>query len=87
MLPLVVVGGGISGLSTAYYLSKLSKLTNKTIGKIIVLESSNRFGGWVDTVPNERNGVLHEHGPRSLRRAGSVGVNTLKMVGKFAILK
>lgn len=80
MLPLVVVGGGVSGLSTAYYLSKLSKLANRQIGKIVVLESSNRFGGWVDTVQNDRNGVLHELGPRSLRRAGKSGENTLQLV-------
>lgn len=83
MLPLVIVGGGVSGLSTAYYLSKLSKFANKSIGKIIVLESSNRFGGWVNTVPNEKNGVLHEYGPRSLRKAGAAGENTLQLVMTF----
>ena len=83
MLPLVVVGGGISGLSTAYYLSKLSSLASKSIGKIIVLESSNRFGGWVDTAQNDRNGVLHELGPRSLRRVGKSAENTLNLVNLF----
>ena len=79
-LPLVVCGGGISGLSTAYYLSKLSKLNNKSIGKIILIESSNRFGGWINTIKNEKNGVLHEIGPRSLRKGGGSGENTLELV-------
>ena len=80
MQPVLIVGGGISGLSAAYYLSRLSKLQNKSIGKIILIESSNRFGGWVDTFRNA-NGVLHELGPRSLRKAGESGENTLQLVG------
>lgn len=81
MQPVLIVGGGISGLSAAYYLSRLSRLQNKSIGKIILIESTNRFGGWVDTFRN-KNGVLHELGPRSLRKTGqSKGETTLQLVG------
>ena len=41
-----VLGGGISGLSAAYYLSKLAP---QPIHKIVVLEGSNRLGGWINT--------------------------------------
>lgn len=84
MNSIVIVGGGISGLSTAYYLSKLSKL-NRSIGKVILIESSNRFGGWVQTLKNENNGALHEYGPRSLRKAGLAGENTLQLMNELGL--
>ncbi|KAJ1965458.1 oxygen-dependent protoporphyrinogen oxidase [Dispira parvispora] len=54
----VVVGGGLSGLSTAYYLTKrllpplqeLARYGERSTGvKITLLEGSDRWGGWVDT--------------------------------------
>ncbi|KAJ1650103.1 oxygen-dependent protoporphyrinogen oxidase [Dispira simplex] len=54
----VVVGGGLSGLSTAYYLTKrllpplrdLARYGERSTGvKITILEGSDRWGGWVDT--------------------------------------
>lgn len=82
MQPIVIIGGGISGLSATYYLSKLAKL-NKSIGKIILVESSNRFGGWVNTTTNSTNGALHEYGPRSLRKSPVSGDNTLELIGEL----
>lgn len=59
---IAVLGGGISGLSTAYFLKKSENTTVK------VFEASHRPGGWIETVDHE--GFLFEQGPRSLRVQG-----------------
>lgn len=76
--PVVVAGGGIAGLASAYYLTKLpqSVLRNR---KIIFLESSNETGGWLKT-RRFPDGTIHELGPRSIRFAGVQGLTTLNLV-------
>ena len=49
---ITIVGGGISGLSTAYYLEKAG-YTNITL-----LEASNRLGGVLHTMHDDRNNLL-----------------------------
>ncbi|KAI1316404.1 hypothetical protein EDD11_010047 [Mortierella claussenii] len=78
---IAVLGGGISGLSTAWYLAR----TAPTNVAITLLESSKRTGGWLhsDRVrdPQHPGGsILLERGPRSLRPQGVSGLNTLEMV-------
>lgn len=83
-----ILGGGISGLSAAYYLSKASPKT-----KILLIEGSKRVGGWIrsqrvppgyhsspPTLPSDLNNVLFEAGPRSLRPVGPGGAAILSMV-------
>ena len=59
---IVVIGGGITGLSAANRLVELSKETNIDI-EIILLEQSGRIGGVISTL--EKNGFLIEEGPDS----------------------
>ncbi|KAG1686934.1 Protoporphyrinogen oxidase [Nymphon striatum] len=75
----IVLGGGISGLATAYYLRKLA---GQTVSKVILIEKSKRFGGWVNSYYDNNNGVVHELGPRSIRfrATGTVGCNTLQLI-------
>ncbi|RFU74378.1 protoporphyrinogen oxidase [Trichoderma arundinaceum] len=62
-----VLGGGLTGLTTAYYLAKWLPSTTK----ITLLEASDRLGGWIrtDRVPvkvGSVEGVVNfERGPRS----------------------
>jgi oxygen-dependent protoporphyrinogen oxidase len=62
-----VLGGGLTGLTTAYYLAKWLPSTTK----ITLLEGSDRLGGWIrtDRVPVKVGGVEgvvnFERGPRS----------------------
>ncbi|XP_074538692.1 protoporphyrinogen oxidase [Halichoeres trimaculatus] len=74
MRTVAVLGGGIGGLAASYYLSKSPQIT-----KVILLESSGRFGGWLWST-RRSDGAVFEHGPRGVRPAGAVGRNTLNMV-------
>lgn len=74
----VVLGGGIGGLSAAYYLSKHTKVGVKLI------ESSGRVGGWIRSLKNE-NGIIFEQGPRTIRKFGLSGDNTLRLVSDLGL--
>lgn len=75
---IVVLGGGISGLSCAYYLQKFCSHLSP-IPKITVIESASHLGGWLRTITHE-DGVSYELGPRSLRSQTSSGLNALELV-------
>ncbi|XP_037533278.1 protoporphyrinogen oxidase, partial [Nematolebias whitei] len=74
MKTIAVLGGGIGGLAATYYLCKSPQVT-----KVIVLESTSRFGGWLWS-SRRSDGAVFEHGPRGIRPVGPVGHNTLNMV-------
>jgi len=76
MATVAVIGGGVSGLSAAYYLSR-AQLPN--LSNIVVLEAGNRLGGWVHSKRCE-DGAVFEFGPRTLRPYGKSGLNTLQLV-------
>jgi oxygen-dependent protoporphyrinogen oxidase len=63
---IAVLGGGIAGLSSAYFASK--EFPNS---KITVYESGNEKGGWIKSKRVQVPGgdVLFEAGPRTLRNA------------------
>ncbi|OCF34274.1 protoporphyrinogen oxidase [Kwoniella heveanensis BCC8398] len=76
---IAVLGGGLSGLTTAYHLTRLLPTS-----KITLLDSASRVGGWIDSSIREigfrdaegviREGtVTTESGPRSIRPKGSKG--------------
>lgn len=72
-----VLGGGITGLATAHYLSKEFK-----DAKITLYESKNTLGGWMKSkVMDVGNGkVIFESGPRSLRPQPPNGTLSLRLV-------
>ncbi|KAF2455304.1 hypothetical protein BDY21DRAFT_396643 [Lineolata rhizophorae] len=66
-----VLGGGITGLTTAYYLTR-----SYPHAKVTVYEASGRLGGWVRSrrleIPESDGAqVLFEEGPRTLRPRGN----------------
>jgi protoporphyrinogen/coproporphyrinogen III oxidase len=72
-----VIGGGISGLSTAFHLSRRFPRSF-----ISLFEKDNKFGGWIRS---ERvNGVLLESGPRTLRPSSTKPI--LELVSLFLLL-
>ncbi|ETI19578.1 protoporphyrinogen oxidase [Cladophialophora carrionii CBS 160.54] len=75
---IAVLGGGLTGLATAYHLSReIPK------AKITIYEKNARLGGWIDseTVKVDNGEALFEWGPRTIRCApGIVSSSMLEMV-------
>ncbi|WP_406945809.1 protoporphyrinogen oxidase [Halobacillus sp. SY10] len=68
---IVVVGGGITGLTSAYYLQKEAREKDYPLN-VELLESSDHLGGKIDTV--QKDGFTIERGPDSfLARKESAG--------------
>jgi len=61
---ILIVGGGISGLSAAWYISKISPDF-----AITILEKNNRIGGWIETI--DAMGFQFEKGPRIFKPSKS----------------
>lgn len=66
----VVVGGGITGLTAAFYLQQEAKLNNLPID-VVLIEASLRLGGKIHTL--RKDGFIIERGPESFfDQSGSV---------------
>ncbi len=74
----VILGGGISGLATAWFLKK----QYQDSVNITIVEKAPRLGGWIRTIRQE--GFLFELGPRSCRASGS-GLATLRLVEELGL--
>ncbi|XP_041259936.1 protoporphyrinogen oxidase isoform X2 [Onychostruthus taczanowskii] len=74
-----VVGGGISGLAACYHLLRAPRPP-----KVVLLEASGRFGGWLQSTRTPE-GAVFEHGPRGVRPAGPAGAETLHMVSELGL--
>uniref|UniRef100_A0A8C4WX08 Protoporphyrinogen oxidase n=1 Tax=Eptatretus burgeri TaxID=7764 RepID=A0A8C4WX08_EPTBU len=72
---IAVLGGGITGLSASYYLSRVKA----GIKKVVLVEASGRLGGWLHSLRLD-SGAVFELGPRALRPAGNAGANALNLV-------
>ncbi|MCJ1363404.1 oxygen-dependent protoporphyrinogen oxidase [Acarospora aff. strigata] len=68
-----VLGGGITGLTSAYYLSQ--ELPD---AKITLYEANSRLGGWLESRHIDQ--VVFEQGPRTLRPTMPNGYLTLDLV-------
>lgn len=78
----IVLGGGIGGLSAAYYLLKQSTQPYAPL----LFEASNRFGGWIKTdISSTDKNVRFEIGPRTLRPKGIEGFNTLALCSELGL--
>ncbi|KAG1168605.1 hypothetical protein G6F70_004729 [Rhizopus microsporus] len=93
MSSVAILGGGISGLSAAYYLAR----TAPAATKITLIEGKQRVGGWIESrrvtpgnydnvsrLPppepaTDKNSILFEAGPRTLRPEGINGAILLDM--------
>ncbi|TMW57381.1 hypothetical protein Poli38472_003306 [Pythium oligandrum] len=85
MKDIVVLGGGLSGLSLAYFLRQsLRTLPVQVPTRIRVLEASGRAGGWVQTA--QRGDFLFEDGPRGFRPSRN-GAEMLRLVEQLDLKK
>ncbi|MDR4945867.1 protoporphyrinogen oxidase [Neobacillus cucumis] len=74
----VIVGGGIAGLTSAFYLQKTMQEQNLPI-EIQLIESSHRLGGKLQTV--KRDGYTIERGPDSFLAKRVSSIRLAKAVG------
>lgn len=72
-----ILGGGLGGLSTGYYLLK-NNVTNNNNLKLFLLEATDYCGGWIKSIRTKD--YTFEQGPRTIRPKGVVGLNTLNMI-------
>lgn len=84
---ITVLGGGLSGLSAAFHLSRRFPARSGT--RITLVEKSTRLGGWVQSERvrvKDKHGreaeVLLESGPRTLRPASQA---ILELVSTYHI--
>ncbi|KAK2815349.1 hypothetical protein Q7C36_023615 [Tachysurus vachellii] len=54
------------------------------VSKVVLLEATGRFGGWINTTRRE-DGAVFEHGPRGVRPSGAVGRNTLNLLSDLGL--
>jgi len=88
----VVLGGGVGGLVAAWMLrhTSLQRISKTTVGRTIavnpippritILESSDRFGGWLQTTRIGSRKLLFELGCRGIRPVGKSGRDALHLV-------
>ncbi|XP_041974329.1 protoporphyrinogen oxidase-like [Aricia agestis] len=72
----VILGGGLGGLSTGYYLLKNGLYCNNL--KVCLLEATDYCGGWIKSIRTKD--YIFEQGPRTIRPKGPTGLNTLNMM-------
>jgi oxygen-dependent protoporphyrinogen oxidase len=74
----IVIGGGITGLSAAHRLSEIGRDKNLNL-EITLLEKSDRIGGVISTT--ERDGFTIEEGPDSFITSKPWGLNLSSRLG------
>jgi protoporphyrinogen/coproporphyrinogen III oxidase len=74
----IIVGGGITGLATAYYLQKEAREKQISI-KVKLIEASDRLGGVIST--EKRDGFIIERGPDSIIARKKSALRLIEEVG------
>ncbi|PQE14262.1 protoporphyrinogen oxidase protein [Rutstroemia sp. NJR-2017a BVV2] len=74
---IAVLGSGITGLATAYYLTQFAPDL-----KVTLYEGSDRLGGWMQSkqIDLKDGQVVFEQGPRTLRPLSPAGLVTLNLI-------
>lgn len=74
---IAILGGGISGLASAHFVSKEFPKS-----KITIFESRKEVGGWIKSSKIKVPGgdIVFEHGPRTLRPTPTSALATLQLI-------
>ena len=78
MKAIAVIGGGISGLATAFRLREHAKATNTAVS-VTVYEAGARLGGVIAS--SQEQGFTLEHGPDSIVRSKPAGIQLVHDLG------
>ncbi|KAI5797900.1 hypothetical protein DFH27DRAFT_560747 [Peziza echinospora] len=78
-----VLGGGISGLTTAFYLTKFYPGL-----PITLYEKSDRLGGWLNTkeITTKDGRIQFECGPRTIRPGPIAGLATIDLIRELELM-
>ncbi|KAG8737439.1 oxygen-dependent protoporphyrinogen oxidase [Ceratobasidium sp. 414] len=85
-----VLGGGISGLSAAFHLSR--RLASNQDIRVVLLEKTKRLGGWIKSdnatirAGNKAYSVVLEAGPRTLRPKSLEMLELIHLLGQESSL-
>lgn len=85
-----ILGGGIAGLTSAYYLAQKAARSKYPQLKILLFERSSRFGGWIRSSQLEEKYQSHlfEVGPRTLRlQSGIASLSSHSAINTLQLLK
>ncbi|XP_054717982.1 protoporphyrinogen oxidase-like [Uloborus diversus] len=81
MATVAVLGGGVTGLSCAYYLKAFG---GSKIKYLCLIERNPLFGGWIQTT-RFPDGAIFEHGPRTLRVGTKAGFNAIQLAEELGL--
>ncbi|VVC37538.1 Protoporphyrinogen oxidase,Amine oxidase,FAD/NAD(P)-binding domain [Cinara cedri] len=82
-MTIAILGGGLAGLSAAYYLKHEGKIQNNQA--IQIIEVNNNTGGWIQSWKNEKSKIVTELGPRTIRGRGNSANNTYSLIKDLGI--
>ena len=79
---IAVLGGGITGLTSAF---TLSRSLPQDAYRIVLIESQSRLGGHVHSNREPSTSALYEWGPRSIRPVGYRGLRTIELLHQLSL--
>lgn len=81
-MTIAILGGGLAGLSAAYYLKRGEIDNNQSIQ---IIEANNHTGGWIQSWRDQKTNVISELGPRTIRGRGDSANNTFSLIKDLGI--
>lgn len=81
-MTIAILGGGLAGLSAAYYLSREKVENNQSIK---IIEANDHTGGWIQSWRDPKTNVVTELGPRTIRGRGESANNTYSLIKDLGI--
>lgn len=82
-MTIAILGGGLAGLSAAYYLKREGGIEKNQ--SIQIFEASNQTGGWIQSWKDQNTNVISELGPRTIRGRGKSANNTYNLIKDLGI--
>ncbi|PWY78205.1 putative protoporphyrinogen oxidase [Aspergillus heteromorphus CBS 117.55] len=78
-----VIGGGITGLTAAYRLSK-----DPSCSKVTLYEKASRVGGWISSekIPVPGGEVVFEYGPRTLKSSSMLCIPLIDLLVELDLM-
>lgn len=81
-MAIAILGGGLAGLSAAYYLKRERIESNHSIQ---IIEENDHTGGWIQSWRDENTNYITELGPRTIRGRGKSANNTYSLIKDLGI--